>query len=57
MKASIIYASTIASLGIAWIGFQLIKNESKLSNRKLELEIAVNANSRKYKKRLLSSAK
>tara|TARA_Y100001968_G_C19096470_1_gene590378 strand:- start:23 stop:184 length:162 start_codon:yes stop_codon:yes gene_type:complete len=35
----------VLGMGLAWLGFSFIKSERRLKNRKMELEIQLNAKS------------
>ena len=44
---------TVLGLGLAWIGFNLTKNEKKLFLRQLELKEALKSKSSKTRKKLI----
>ncbi len=44
---------TVVALGCAWLGLRLLKNESRLLHRQIELEMALAEKSRKQRQRLL----
>ena len=44
----------IIGLGLAWIGTSIIKNESRLLMRKLELQEALQAKDKEIRKKLIS---
>ncbi len=46
----------VVGIGVAWLGLNLLKNERKLEQRKIELEIELNAKSINRKSTFLSDS-
>ena len=53
--AQVIFAGSILifGFGFTWIGTRLFRNENRLLNRSIELELALEAKSKKARRRLL----
>ena len=47
-KVTTIGIPAVVALGLAWIGNQIIRNETELKNRELELQLQLNKNSIKH---------
>ena len=47
-KVTTIAIPTVVGLGLAWIGNRIIRNETELKNRELELKLQLNTKSIKH---------
>ncbi len=46
----------VVGVGVAWLGFALLRNEKKLEQRRMELEIELNAKCINRKRTLLNES-